>query len=80
MWPVTSKNLMCSESIVINCTRYEQTARVGNKEERTDLVDTKNSEIDDRRLVLFKPLQEDIVDISTPLICKPTNDEVDVSW
>ena len=71
---------MCSESIVINSTCHKQTAHVGNKEERTDLVDTKNSEIYDCRLVLFKPLQEDIVNISTPLVCKPTDDEVDASW
>ena len=80
MWPVTNKNLMCSESIVINCTCRKRTAHVGNKEKRTNLVDAKNSEIYDCRLVLFKPLQEDIVDISTSLVCKPTDDEVDVSW
>lgn len=44
-----------------------------------DLINTKQSEIDGRRFVLFKPLKEDIVDMSVALVCERTNDEVDVS-
>ena len=81
MWPVTSKNLICSESIVINyaISRVNHLwRRIGG--DRADLVNTKHSELDGSRLVLFKQLKEAIVDIPTPLVCECTDDKIDVSW
>ena len=46
----------------------------------TDFIDSKQSEVYDRRLVLFKPLQDGVVDISASLVRKRTDDDVDVSW
>jgi len=45
-----------------------------------DLVNAKQSDIDGRRLVLLKPLKEDIVDIPTPLVGESTDYKVDIPW
>ena len=52
---------------------------LGGTGDRPDLINTKQSEIDGRRLVLFKPLKENIVHMSIPLVCERTDDKVNAS-
>ena len=49
------------------------------KEDWVNLVHAKDSDVNNRGLVLFEPLKEEIVDISASLSCERADDEVDVS-